>query len=132
MMVRQSIALVTLLAFLVSPVSAATPPAAEHLVPQQEFAERLDQAETQRAQDRADLGRLLETEQARDALQGAGLDPVEVTAAIPQLNDETLAELAQKAREIEADPSGGLIGSLILLLILAIVLAVVLGYSVSD
>ena len=130
-MIRESIALVTLFAFLLSPLRAATP-AAEHLVTPQELGQRLEQVQSQRAQDRADLQRLFEHEQAREALRGAGLDPVEVTAAIPQLDDETLAELAEKARAVDSDVSGGLLGGLILLLILALALAIVFVVYIQD
>ena len=131
-MIRQSIALVTLFAFLLSPLRAAAPAAAEHLVPQQELSQRLQKAESQRVQDQADLERLFAHEQAQQALRSAGLDPVEVTSAIPQLDDETLAELAQKAREIESDVSGGLIGSLIILLLLVLALVIVWIVYVQD
>ena len=125
-MIRQTIALVTLFAFLLSPLRAATPAADEHLVPQAELSQELKQAESQRLKDQADLERLFAHDEAVETLQSAGIDPVEVTNAIPQLDDETLAELAEKARQIESDVSGGLIGSLILLLILVLALAIIL------
>jgi len=133
-MIRQFTALLSLLAFLLSAGSAPLRAAArnEHLVPQQELNQRLEKAEAQRMRDQSDVERLFAGEEAQQALRSAGLDPREVTGVIPQLDDETLADLAQQSREIQSDVSGGFFGGILIILVLIVALAVLLAVYVID
>ncbi len=135
-MLRQLTALLALVALSLlpgsAPLRAAAQNQAEHLVPQQELHQRLEKAEAQRLRDQSDLERLFAGEEAQQTLRGAGLDPLEVTGAIPQLDDETLADLAQQSREIESDVSGGFFGGILIILVLIVALAVLLAVYVID
>ncbi len=125
-MLRQSIALLTIAAFLFSPFRGMSAEQIDHLIPAAELELELVAAEQQRQTDLQDLDRFLATDDAQELLARAGADPTEIRDAIPQLDDETLAELAEQSRQVEQDVSGGFIGGILILLILAVILAVVL------
>lgn len=125
-MIRQFIALVTLAAFLFSPLRVLSAEQVEHIVPAMELRLQLTGAEQQRQNDLGDVDRFLAREDAQQLLARAGVDPLLVRDAIPQLDSETLAELADQSRQVEQEVSGGFVGGIIILLVLALVLAVVL------
>lgn len=106
-------------------------PASDHVVALSDLQQQHATDESRRQSDIADLQRLFDAPEAQAALDPAGLEAEQIKQAVPLLDDETLAELAVKARNIENDVAGGIIGSLILLLILAIALVVVLSVT-SD
>jgi hypothetical protein len=125
-MFRQTIAVITLAAFLFSPLKGISAEQIEHLIPEAELQLQLAAAELQRQSNIREIERVLEREDAQQLLAKAGMEPQEVREAIPQLDDETLANLADQSRQVDEDVSGGFIGGIIILLILAVVLAVVL------
>lgn len=125
-MLRQTIAVVTLAAFLFSPLKGFSAQQVEHLIPEAELQLQLAAAEFQRQNNVREIERVLDREDAQRLLAKAGMEPQEVREAIPQLDAETLANLADQSRQVNEGVSGGLIGGLIILLILAVVLAVVL------
>jgi parvulin-like peptidyl-prolyl isomerase len=125
-MFRQSIAVLTLAAFLFSPLKGLSAEQVEHLIPSAELQLQLATAELRRQSNIREVEQVLDREDARQLLAKAGLSAREVREAIPQLDDETLANLADQSRQVNEDVSGGFIGGIIILLILAIVLAVVL------
>jgi hypothetical protein len=128
-MFRQAVAYLTLAAFLFSPLkglSAEQVVQAEHLVPAAELQFQLAAAEVQRQSNVRDVQRILDRQDAQQLLAKAGVDPLEVRQAIPQLDDETLANLAEQSRQVDQDVSGGFVGGIIILLILALVLSVIL------
>lgn len=125
-MLRQMIAVLTLAAFLFSPFKGLSAEQVEHLIPEAELRLELATAEFQRQSDILEVERILDREDAQQLLAKAGMTPGEVCAAIPQLDDETLANLADQSRQVNEDVSGGLVGGLIILLILAVILAAVL------
>jgi hypothetical protein len=106
--------------------------AEEHVVPSAELQQSLDSAAETRRQNEADLQRLVAHEEVQQAAEAAGIDPEQVREAIPQLDDETLAELAARARELEDDVAGGFIGGIIIILVLVVLLAVLLAVYVID
>ena len=128
-MFRQTVAYLTLAAFLFSPLkgfSAEQIEQIEHLVPAAELQLQLTSAELQRQSNVREIERILDRQDAQQLLAKAGLTAGEVREAIPQLDDETLASLADQSRQVDGEVAGGFIGGLIILLILAVVLAVIL------
>jgi parvulin-like peptidyl-prolyl isomerase len=125
-MFRQTIAVLTLAAFLFSPFKGLSAEQVEHLIPSVELQLQLAVAEMQRQNDLREVERILDREDAQQLLAKAGLDQSEVREAIPQLDDETLAALADQSRQVNEDVAGGFVGGIIILLILALVLAVIL------
>lgn len=128
-MFRQAVAYLTLAAFLFSPLkglSAEQIEQIEHLIPAAELELQLASAELQRQSNVREVERVLEREDAQQLLAKAGLTAGEVREAIPQLDDETLASLADQSRQVNEDVAGGFVGGIIILLILAVVLAVIL------
>ena len=125
-MFRQAIAVLTLAAFLFSPLKGLSAEQVEHLIPAADLQLQLAAAEFQRQSNVRDVERILDREDAQQLLAKAGLSASEVREAIPQLDDETLANLAEQSRNVNEDVSGGFVGGIIILLILALVLAVIL------
>ena len=125
-MFRQTIAIVTLAAFLFSPFKGFSAEQVEHLIPEAELQLQLAAAELQRQANVLEIERVLDREDSQELLAKAGLNASEVREAIPQLDDETLANLAEQSRQVNEDVSGGFVGGIIILLILAVVLAVIL------
>jgi parvulin-like peptidyl-prolyl isomerase len=130
-MFRQSIAVLTLAAFLFSPLKGLSAEQVEHLIPSAELQLQLAAAELQRQSNLRDVERILDREDAQQLLAKAGLSASEVRKAIPQLDDETLANLADQSRQVNEDVSGGFVGGIIILLVLAIILAAVLVKNTS-
>ncbi|MCB1022528.1 MAG: PA2779 family protein [Bryobacterales bacterium] len=103
-----------------------------HVVPGVELEQTLEDAAATRRQNEADLERLMEHEEVEQAAAEAGLDLEQVRQAVPQLDDETLAELSARARELENDIAGGFIGGIVIMLILILIIAVLLAVYVID
>ena len=125
-MFRQTVAYLTLAAFLFSPFKGFSAEQIEHLIPEAELQLQLAAAELQRQSNVQEVERILEREDAQQLLAKAGLSATEVRQAIPQLDDETLAGLADQSRQVNEDVAGGFVGGIIILLVLALVLAVIL------
>ena len=94
-MFRQSIAVLTLAAFLFSPLKGLSAEQVEHLIPAAELQLQLTAAELQRQSNLRDVERVLDREDAQRLLAKAGLSASEVREAIPQLDDETLANSSE-------------------------------------
>ncbi len=130
-MLRQAIALVTLAAFLFSPLRGVAAEDVKHLVPEAELQLQLFAAEQQRQSDLADIQRFLSRADTQEAVATAGINLVQITEALPQLDAETLADVAQQSRQYEGDVEGsGFLGLLIILLLLVVVASWVLGKKV--
>lgn len=125
-MFRQTVAYLTLAAFLFSPLRGFSAEQIEHLIPAAELQFQLAAAELERQNNVREVERVLDREDAQQLLAKAGLSTREVREAIPQLDDETLASLADQSRQVNEDVAGGFVGGIIILLILALVLAVIL------
>ena len=106
--------------------------AQDHLIPAAELEQALQTASETRRQNEAQLQRLVDNQEVQKAAAAAGIDPEQVRQAIPQLDDETLADLAARAREIEEDVAGGFIGGIIIILVLVVLLAVLIAVYVID
>jgi len=86
-------------------------------------------AETRQA-NQADLRRLFSSEQAQKALKSANIDYAKVDQAVGQLNDEDLAKLAERSRQLQGNFAAGRAGSLsdsdLLIIIIIAVLVIAL------
>ena len=102
-MFRQCVALLTLAAFLFSPLRGQSAEQIDHLVPGAEFRLRLAAVEQQRQDDFRTLDELFQRDESRAFLVKAGIEPELIRPAIPQLDDETLAEFAQQSRQLDED-----------------------------
>jgi parvulin-like peptidyl-prolyl isomerase len=120
-----------LAAFLFSPLKGLSAEQIDHLIPAAELQLQLAADELQRQSNLREVERILDREDAQQLLATAGLSASEVREAIPQLDNETLANLADQSRQVTEDVSGGFVGGIIILLILALVLAVVLVKNTS-
>ena len=100
-MFRQTIAVLTLAAFLFSPLKGLSAEQVEHLIPAADLQLQLAAAEFQRQSNVRDVERILDREDAQQLL-------------------------AEQSRNVNEDVSGGFVGGIIILLILALVLAVIL------
>ncbi|MEZ5364557.1 MAG: PA2779 family protein [Bryobacterales bacterium] len=103
-----------------------------HVVPGVELEQSLENAAATRRQNEADLERLMAHEEVEQAAAEAGIDLEQVRQAVPQLDDETLAELSARARELEDDVAGGFVGGILIMLILILIIAVLLAVYVID
>ena len=121
------------LVFLALAIAIGAPAAeSDHVVSPAELEQSLETAAETRNQDEADLQRLIESEQVQQVAENAGIDIEQVRVAVPQLDDETLAELAHRARELEEDVAGGFLGGILIILILVLLLAVLISVYVLD
>jgi hypothetical protein len=103
------------------PASAET-----HVVDVSELQQDLYHSHKERAQDLADIGRVLSLPAAQDALAKSHLDMPRVESAIASLSDAELSRLAARARAVEQDVQGGIIVGLLALIGLVVVVIVVL------
>ena len=110
----------------------ATAAEPEHIVAPAELEQSLETAAEARRQNEADLQRLIANEEVQRAAEAAGIDPEQVRQAVPQLDDEALAQLAARARELEEDVAGGFIGGIVLMLLLILLLAVLISVYVIN
>ncbi len=102
-MFRQSVALLTVAAFLFSPLRGLSAEQIDHLVSEAELQLRLAAAEQQRQDDMRTLEELLLRDESHAFLAKAGIELETVAEAIPQLDDDTLAKFAQQSRQLDAD-----------------------------
>lgn len=121
-------------ALLLSGVCALAAPfalAAEHLVP----AAALEQAVTSQAAERNaridQVRQALKDSRAEAAIENLGFEPAQVREAVAQLDDATLAELAERAGAV-ADPTGAALNNQqITYILIALVTAIVVLIAVS-
>lgn len=106
--------------------------AEDHVVPAAELEQTLQTAAETRRQNAADLQRLISREEVQKAAEAAGIDPEQVSEAVLQLDDETLADLAARARELEHDVAGGFLGGIVVILVLVLLLAVLIAVYVIN
>lgn len=100
--------------------------AEEHLVPAPEVEQELTERAVQREADLNAVDGLFAHPETAETIEQAGFDPQQIRDAVPLLDDETLAELAARAREMDGDVEGGILGTLVLLLLLAVLVVVLL------
>lgn len=110
--------------FLTIPVLAAQQP--EHAVSLEDLRQDVQKAADIRQSNEAAVRELLTTDTARKAMNSAGVDYKKVDQAISQLNNQDLARLAQRSREVQKDFAAGTLSDRDLLIIILAVAALVL------
>ena len=120
------------LAIVLLPCLAVTPARAQaqdkHVVTSQELSKDAARPAETRGANEAALRQLFSSEQAQQALKSAHIDYSKVDKAVSQLNDEDLAKLAARSRQLQDNFAGGSVGGLSdrdLLIILIIALLVI-------
>jgi hypothetical protein len=82
-------------------------------------------AETRQANEAA-VREMFASEKGREALKSAGMDYQRVDQAISQVNDEDLARMAERSREVQKDFAAGRFSDRDLILILLVAVALIL------
>jgi hypothetical protein len=82
-------------------------------------------AETRQANEAAVRG-MFATDKARETLKSAGVDYQKVDQAISQVNDEDLARMAERSRDVQKDFAAGRLGDRDLIIILLVAVALIL------
>lgn len=125
--VQQLLALITTFTVL-SYVGLPRPAAAAeaHVVSLAELQQDLHRLQQERAENFADIERVLSLPAAQETLATSHLDPSRIMPAIAELDDDELSQLADQARAAEKDVEGGLIVGMLALIGLIVVVAVIL------
>ena len=125
------LALLSLIAFLPAIHAQQPSPNAQdqHIVSPDQLQQQLEASSATRQKNIDSLTQFMSTPLARQAMESAHIDPVQVKTAIPQLSDAEMASLSARAAQAQSDFSAGFLGIgwfllIILLLVLIIVLAV--------
>lgn len=121
---RSFLAAVFVVAFAVPQPALAQ--ASQHLVSPADLQKAAVDASQTRQQNIDTLNKFLSTDQARQAMQSAHMNPQEVKNAVAGLSDEELAQLASRASKAQADFAAGSIGDRDLLIILVCIAALIL------
>ena len=100
-------AVAAVLAGLLAGMAPAGLQAAEHVVPADVLAQRLEANTAKRAADERALENLFRAESSRKTLEAAGLDSDQVAQGVAALGDEDLAQLAERARAFQTDVAAG-------------------------
>jgi hypothetical protein len=135
-MFRHSIALLTLAAFLFSPLRGLSAEQINHLVPTTELRQRMADAELQRQDDIRVLDDFVQRQESRELLVAAAMQPELIRQAIPGLDDETLANFAKQSRELDSEvtaagyPGGRYFG--LYLLAAFLILALLWGTVIAN
>lgn len=82
-------------------------------------------ADTRQANERT-VREMFASDQAKDALESAGLDYRQVDQAISQVNDEDLARMAQRSAQVNHDFAAGRLDDRDLLIIVLVAVALIL------
>ncbi len=115
-----------LVALFTAPSAVMAETAADHFVSPAELQKAAVGASEQRTQNIEALRAMFGTEQARQALENARMNPAQVSKAVASLSDEELAQLAKRATKGQADFAAGNMSDHDLLLILIAIAALVL------
>lgn len=93
----------------------------DHVVPLSELHRDVNSVSAQRAQNLADIGRVLSSPVAQEQLSKANVGSDQVKAAISHLDDNELARLAARARAADRDVRAGDKGTVLFIVGLALV-----------
>jgi hypothetical protein len=108
----------------------ATPPSTfaqtQHIVSPSDLQKAASGASEQRDQNLETLRTLFGSDQARQALESAHMNPAEVNKAVASLNDEELAQLAARANKGQADFAAGDFSNRDLLILVVAIAAIIL------
>ena len=129
---RKSLAVLAAAAAILS-LPAGRAAAGDHIVTPDAVHSRLSEAAAQRAQNVATVQEVLSTPIAAEAAATLGADLGRVRAAVGQLSDSELSDLASRASALQGDPVAGartrnqqlLITIALILIVIILVLAIV-------
>jgi hypothetical protein len=116
----------TFLAAAISITPAASAQAAQHVITPQDPNKATQDATRTRQQNIDSLRGAFSSDKAKQALESAHMNPQEVQNAVAGLNDQDLAQLAQRANNAQMDFAAGNMSDHDLLLILVVVAVVIL------
>jgi len=105
------------------PLIAQTP---AHVVSPADLAKAAVDATQRRQQNIDTLNHLLSSDQARQAMHSARIDPQEVKNAVSGLSDEELTQLASRANKAQSDFAAGNLGDRDLIIIILAIVALIL------
>ena len=98
----------------------------DHAVSSGQLRQDVQKAAQTRQMNEAAVRELFASEKGREVLKSAGIDYQKVEVAIGQVNDEELARLAERSREVQKDFAAGRLADRDLLIILLVAVALVL------
>jgi hypothetical protein len=98
----------------------------DHAVSPGQLRKDLQKAAETRQANEAAVREMFASEKGREALKSAGIDYQKVDQAITQVNDEDLARMAERSREVQKDFAAGRFSDRDLILILLVAVALVL------
>jgi hypothetical protein len=107
----------------------ASPPAVlaqNHIVTPEDLQKDTSAASSTRQKNLAQVDGFLSTPEAQQAMKSAHVNSQQVTDAIPQLNDDELAQLSARSEKAQKDFAGGRITDRELLFIVLAILALIL------
>jgi serine protease inhibitor ecotin len=98
----------------------------EHAVSPEQLRSDVRKSATTRQANEDAVREMFASEAGRETLKSAGMDYQKVDQAISQVNDEDLARMAERSREVEKDFAAGRLGDRDLLIILLVAVALIL------
>jgi hypothetical protein len=127
MRVRNTIRVCSIL-LAASLVSAGSVPAQEkeHVVSSGQLRTDVQKAADTRQANEAAVREMFATDKARETLKSAGVDYQKVDQAISQVNDEDLARMAERSRDVQKDFAAGRLADRDLIIILLVAVAIIL------
>lgn len=127
MRVRNTIRVCSIL-LAASLVSAGSVPAQEkeHVVSSGQLRNDVQKAADTRQANEAAVREMFGTDKARETLKSAGVDYQKVDQAISQVNDEDLARMAERSRDVQKDFAAGRLADRDLIIILLVAVAIIL------
>jgi hypothetical protein len=127
MRVRNTIRVCSIL-LAASLVSAGSVPAQEkeHVVSSGQLRTDVQKAADTRQANEAAVREMFATDKARETLKSAGVDYQKVDQAISQVNDEDLARMTERSRDVQKDFAAGRLADRDLIIILLVAVAIIL------
>lgn len=101
-------------------------PAQDHVIAPSDLQKDIAGASATRQKNQAQLEEFVASPEAQHALKSAHLDAGQVKNAIPQLNDDELAQLSARSEKAQKDFAGGTLSNRDLLIILVGLAALIL------
>jgi len=98
----------------------------EHAVSPDQLRNDVRQSSATRQVNEAVVREMFASEAGRETLKSAGMDYQKVDQAISQVNDEDLARMAERSREVQKDFAAGRMSDRDLIIILLVAVALIL------
>jgi hypothetical protein len=109
--------------FIATPQSSV---AQDHVVSSSDIQRDVAASSSARQKNQAQLENFVSSPQAQQALKSAHLDSKQIKNAIPNLNDDEMAELSARSEKAQADFAAGRLSDRDLIIILLAIVALVL------